>query len=178
MYNGIGLKTARGSGTNGYVTTNRSSVSNPDYVRERNRHLAPRSVRTMDARAMAPDPGVLDHQRKRQIEVQLCEMRDRLEDQGVPDAEIDRRVARARESLRERQNGGTRMHLASPWKSCQRRRHGCGIHAKERKAEGRVRVREDHVDGESFDAEAQQRRRVEDGLRWSATERSKGEERG
>ena len=99
-------------------------------------------------------------------------MRDRLEDQGVPDAEIDRRVARARESLRERQNGGTRMHLALAPKSCRRRRHGCGIHAKERKAEGRVGMREDHVDANPSTPRPSSAGASRIGLRWSATERS------
>ena len=38
----------------------------------------------------------MDHKRRRHVEVQLAEMRDRLEDSGVPDEEIERRIATAR----------------------------------------------------------------------------------
>lgn len=75
MYNGIGLKTARGSGTNGYVTRNLSfakpkfSTSKPhDYS---NDNPAPRSRK--------PNADVLLHKSKRQIEVECLELRERLE---------------------------------------------------------------------------------------------------
>lgn len=81
MYNGIGLQTARGrcvlffshSGTNGYVQRNLSSIRPRD---------APRPPPQEKARIFEPDERILDHERKRKIEIQCIELQDELEEQG------------------------------------------------------------------------------------------------
>ncbi|CAH2073324.1 unnamed protein product, partial [Iphiclides podalirius] len=77
MYNGIGLTTPRGSGTNGYVQTNWAS----------------------------PNQDILDHERKRKIEVKCAELEDSLEEQGLPKEEIAARVAAFRAKLSESSSG-------------------------------------------------------------------------
>lgn len=62
MYNGIGLQTARGSGTNGYVQRNLSAVRQtkekvPDYQENK------------DAAVRPFDPELVEHDRRRQAEV-------------------------------------------------------------------------------------------------------------
>ena len=100
MYNGIGLKTQRGSGTNGYVTKSFADVRNTDERRKQNaNHGGYRSGARRRAPVKQVDQGVADHHRRRQIEVQLAEMRDRWEDSGVPDNEIDRRIDSARQDM-------------------------------------------------------------------------------
>ena len=70
MYNGIGLLTPRGSGTNGYVQKNLSHVrpktQRVDYVR-------PDQVQPPDKLQKKPDQAIIDHQRKRQIELQVLQ---------------------------------------------------------------------------------------------------------
>jgi len=62
MYNGIGLQTPRGSGTNGYVQRNISAIRKtkekvPDYqVKE-------------DSAVRPFDPELVEHERRRQAEV-------------------------------------------------------------------------------------------------------------
>jgi serine/arginine repetitive matrix protein 2 len=64
MYNGIGLQTPRGSGTNGYVQRNISAIRKtkekvPDYqVKE-------------DSAVRPFDPELVEHERRRQAEVSL-----------------------------------------------------------------------------------------------------------
>lgn len=75
MYNGIGLKTARGSGTNGYVTRNLSFVKPKNYSNKPfnyNEAAAPPKTRK-------PNDDILLHKSKRQIEVECLQLREKLE---------------------------------------------------------------------------------------------------
>jgi len=75
MYNGIGLQTARGSGTNGYVQKNLS------HLRPRDPSLGQNEPKAKP-RIDAPDGAILDHERRRKIELQCLELQDELEERG------------------------------------------------------------------------------------------------
>jgi hypothetical protein len=78
MYNGIGLSTARGTGTNGYVTTNAAAL--PKAKRgpiERHQDIKPEKIKLAD-------PEILEHEKKRQIEIKVTKWAD---EQGLLDAE-------------------------------------------------------------------------------------------
>lgn len=79
-YNGVGLLTPRGSGTSGYVQRNLS------YVRARNAYMTPVPIFTEDQMARPvnkkPCKEILDHDRRRQVEVQLLAYREELEKKG------------------------------------------------------------------------------------------------
>lgn len=78
MYNGIGLPTPRGSGTNGYVQKNMAHVSKKTI-----------------SQPNQPDPNInkkpnkdiLMHQRKREIESKCLRLRAELEEEGHPNIE-------------------------------------------------------------------------------------------
>jgi hypothetical protein len=91
----VGLNTPRGSGTSGYVQRNLSYIKpraagagapyNPDdFAKHKQRQ---------------PDAEILEHDRKRRIEVKVFELRDRLEDEGVDEDDIDDQVAEYRKKL-------------------------------------------------------------------------------
>uniref|UniRef100_A0ACD5UTH3 Uncharacterized protein n=1 Tax=Avena sativa TaxID=4498 RepID=A0ACD5UTH3_AVESA len=100
MYNGIGLQTARGSGTNGYVQTNKF------FIRPRTGGPPKAPFPSYDDGAGAgagglggmrkPNKEILEHDRKRQVELQLVLLRDTLEEQGYTEGEIEDRVEEAR----------------------------------------------------------------------------------
>ena len=79
MSSNVGLSTPRGSGTSGYVQRNLS-------------HLRPRETfapypRDAEAtkqqhRPRQPDAKILAHDRAREIEVKVFDLRDQLEDEG------------------------------------------------------------------------------------------------
>ena len=83
MSSNVGLTTPRGSGTSGYVqrnlshyrprdpTTATSSYYNPDVSQDKFKH-----------QQRQPDQQILNHDRLREIEVQVFDLRDRLEDEG------------------------------------------------------------------------------------------------
>lgn len=77
MYNGIGLKTTRGSGTNGYVQRNLSNFKPREDWRSRDSNRDPDR-----ARHVQPDAAILAHERKRKVEVRCMELQDELEEQG------------------------------------------------------------------------------------------------
>ncbi|GAB2286447.1 hypothetical protein Dimus_020851 [Dionaea muscipula] len=99
MYNGIGLQTPRGSGTNGYVQTNkffvRSKISK--VAMDGNKGFAPDQGTAGITKK--PNKDILEHDRKRQIELKLVILEDKLVEQGYTDAEIADRLADARRNL-------------------------------------------------------------------------------
>ncbi|RKP22042.1 hypothetical protein ROZALSC1DRAFT_10653 [Rozella allomycis CSF55] len=77
MYNGIGLPTPRGSGTNGYIQRNLSHIKTKQSKVNYDEHSeAPRLYRKVDQ-------GILEHQRKRQVEVKCMELRLELQEKGM-----------------------------------------------------------------------------------------------
>ncbi|RYC55428.1 hypothetical protein CHU98_g10780 [Xylaria longipes] len=88
MSDNVGLSTPRGSGTSGYVQRNLAHMK----PRDRDRGAPyPRDLDLLKHRQRLPDKGILEHDRKREVEVKVFELRDQLEDEGVEEDEIDRR---------------------------------------------------------------------------------------
>ena len=86
MYNGIGLKSVRGSSTNGFVRKNASYIK-PSWVRKRVEGEEGRK-----AKVRKIDPEIIEHNRKRRVEVRLCEERIRMEDKNMPEAKIEKEI--------------------------------------------------------------------------------------
>ena len=78
MYNGIGLRTARGSGTNGHVTRNfghvRAEIVRAKTTRADREHEKLRT-RTHDAK-------ILQHEMKRKVKVKVMELQEVMEGRG------------------------------------------------------------------------------------------------
>lgn len=96
MYNGIGLQTPRGSGTSGYIQRNLSVVKKNIKTREEFlKELQQLKVcielvfvlsEFFKENILKPqrkaNPEILKHQQKKQIQLKLLEMREKLESQG------------------------------------------------------------------------------------------------
>ncbi|MCJ1419088.1 RNA-splicing factor [Xylographa parallela] len=95
MSSNVGLSTPRGSGTSGYVQRNLS------HLRARDDRPAPypTDLDSIKHRPRQPDAAILAHDRARGVEVQVFDLRDRLEDEGVPDDEIEAQTAVLRAKL-------------------------------------------------------------------------------
>ncbi|KAK6228495.1 hypothetical protein SCA6_000835 [Theobroma cacao] len=99
MYNGIGLTTPRGSGSNGYVQSNKLFVkpkTNPLTVTTRPFEAG---QGTAGLTTKKPDKDILEHDRKRQIELKLVILEDKLTEQGYTDSEIADKLVQARKAL-------------------------------------------------------------------------------
>lgn len=98
MYNGIGLQTPRGSGTSGYVAANKFKLrhrTGPVMTKEFGEGQG------MGGVTRKANKDLLEHERKRQIELKLLELRDLLEDQGFPEDEILAQQQEVRAQLEE-----------------------------------------------------------------------------
>ncbi|KAK4123229.1 cwf21-domain-containing protein [Parathielavia appendiculata] len=97
MSDNVGLATPRGSGTSGYVQRNLAHMKPRDMA-------APYLPRNSDADSMRhkprqPDQGLLEHDRKREVEVKVFELRDKLEEEGVEEEEIESQCDELRKKL-------------------------------------------------------------------------------
>jgi hypothetical protein len=73
----VGLSTPRGSGTSGYVQKNLAFQKPRDLSK-----TTPKDLDSLRHQQRQPDKDLLEHDRKRQVEVKVFELRDRLEDEG------------------------------------------------------------------------------------------------
>ncbi|KAI0598552.1 cwf21-domain-containing protein [Biscogniauxia sp. FL1348] len=101
MSDNVGLTTPRGSGTSGYVQRNLA------HLRPRDRAAPyPRDLEQLKHRQRQPDQGILEHDRRREVEVKVFELRDRLEDEGIDEDEIDRQCDALRQDLQAKMDHG------------------------------------------------------------------------
>ncbi|KAI8348537.1 hypothetical protein B0O80DRAFT_390434, partial [Mortierella sp. GBAus27b] len=75
-YNGIGLSTARGSGTNGYV------VRNLGHLKHRRNEFQQPDPYQDEPKIRKPNPELVAHEQKRSIEVKCATLQAELEDEG------------------------------------------------------------------------------------------------
>lgn len=76
MSDNVGLSTPRGSGTSGYVQKNLAHMRPRDHIAP-----YPKDLDNMRHKQRQPDKGILDHERKREVEVKVFDLRDKLEEE-------------------------------------------------------------------------------------------------
>lgn len=80
MYNGIGLETVRGTGTNGFVTRNLSFVR---VNKEKVDYKPDEDIKKLEAYINKKgNAELLQHDRKRKVELKCVEMEDLMIEQG------------------------------------------------------------------------------------------------
>lgn len=77
MSENVGLSTPRGSGTSGYVQRNLAQMR----PRDRAAPYPPKDSDSFRHAQRQPDKGILEHDRKRDVEVKVFELRDQLEEE-------------------------------------------------------------------------------------------------
>eukprot|EP00262_Sarcandra_glabra_P003926 TRINITY_DN1481_c0_g2_i1.p1 TRINITY_DN1481_c0_g2~~TRINITY_DN1481_c0_g2_i1.p1 ORF type:complete len:119 (-),score=21.60 TRINITY_DN1481_c0_g2_i1:312-668(-) len=95
MYNGIGLQTPRGSGTNGCIQTNKFFVK-PKTIKSENKQFDDDQG---TAGVKKANKEILDHDFKRKIHLKLVVLEESLIDQGYTDQEIADKLSEARHAL-------------------------------------------------------------------------------
>ena len=81
MYNGIGLQTARGSGTNGFVQRNAAFIrTRKDKVEYRSENDLAKLEKSIHK---APNKELMEHQWKRKIELKCLELKEKMEEQQL-----------------------------------------------------------------------------------------------
>ncbi|KAH7834993.1 hypothetical protein Vadar_021877 [Vaccinium darrowii] len=100
MYNGIGLQTPRGSGTNGSIQRNKF------FARPKSGKVVVDNKGFVEGQGTGgvskkPNKEILERERKRQIELKLVVLEDKLVDQGYTGDEIDEKLVEARRNLQK-----------------------------------------------------------------------------
>ncbi|KAK4169283.1 putative pre-mrna-splicing factor cwc21 protein [Cladorrhinum sp. PSN259] len=114
MSDNVGLSTPRGSGTSGYVQRNLAHMR----PRDKAAPYAPRDSSSLSQShhiQRQPDKGLLEHDRKREIEVKVFELRDKLEEEGeLQEEEIDEQCDILRKKLLAEQQENDRKNKNAP----------------------------------------------------------------
>ncbi|VIO94055.1 Uncharacterized protein BM_BM6890 [Brugia malayi] len=104
MYNGIGLQTARGSGTNGYVQAN---LANLLLSKKRVVYNSEADIKRAEAEInKQPNKELLEHNRKRHIELKCADFEMLMENKGFDEAEIQKKVNEYRKLLQSQVASG------------------------------------------------------------------------
>ncbi|AEY98554.1 FAGL263Wp [Eremothecium gossypii FDAG1] len=98
-YNGIGLKTAKGSSTSGHIQRSLADnqAGNVKNFSSRKEESQGRVARASRERKL--DGSMAAHAGRREIEVRVSELRDELEDADIDAEEIERRCEQLRRQL-------------------------------------------------------------------------------
>ncbi|GMH32892.1 hypothetical protein BSKO_00726 [Bryopsis sp. KO-2023] len=157
MYNGIGLLTPRGSGTSGYVQANKFNLRRPPPAfEEGNRRKAEDGPKEKK-----PNLEIILHNKKREIEVKLYELQMTLEDEGVPEEQVEAQVAaertRLERDLLEHESAPTSIQEKGAQETHETARRKMEQMDRLKNALGLGDVKE----GEAFDQELQEKRRQE-----------------
>lgn len=154
MYNGIGLTTPRGSGTNGHVQKNWAFVrqGKKDNINYRTEE----DLTKLEAIAnRQPNQEILDHERKRKIEVKCAEFEEILEKQGYSLEEVQQKVEIYRSKLLNQ--GGTKKDIPRDefGRVAVRETHQIAEaqHEKNARLREAFGISEYFVEGSSFDAD-------------------------
>ncbi|KFX86959.1 hypothetical protein O988_05040 [Pseudogymnoascus sp. VKM F-3808] len=113
MSSNVGLTTPRGSGTSGYVQRNLA------HLKPREQFKPYPTDGDLKHRQRQPDKEILEHDRKRDVEVKVFELQDKLEDEGVDEDEIEKQTEALRQKLLGEMKKGTDRRDAKGLKSHQ-----------------------------------------------------------
>ncbi|KAK4433287.1 Serine/arginine repetitive matrix protein 2 [Sesamum alatum] len=100
MYGGIGLQTPRGSGTNGFIQLSKFFVK-PKANTNTNTYSGKGFEWGQGTAGVTRQPNkqILEHDRKRKIQLKILVLEENLIDHGYTDAEIAEKLDEARKSL-------------------------------------------------------------------------------
>ncbi|KAF9247024.1 cwf21 domain-containing protein, partial [Melanogaster broomeanus] len=170
MYNGIGLTTPRGSGTNGYVQRNLSVLRVHETAADRAAawDIAPPKHRE-------PDEAILEHERKRKVEVKCLELQLKLEDDGLDEVEIEVKVDELRTKLTA--DLASISTLAKNLKPSDTHAVAAAKKAELDKMSRALGTRRDYTEGEAFDREKQEANKLQRLAEREERDRKREEER-
>ncbi|KAI6101559.1 hypothetical protein EDD16DRAFT_1649281 [Pisolithus croceorrhizus] len=135
MYNGIGLTTPRGSGTNGYLRVHQTPAD-----RAAAWDIAPPKHRE-------PDGAILEHERKRKVEVKCLELQLQLEDDGCA-RKLNGDLASLSTTVKNLKPSDTHAIAAAKKAELDKMARALG-------------TKRDYVEGDAFDREKQEENRLQ-----------------
>jgi serine/arginine repetitive matrix protein 2 len=104
MYNGIGLSTVRGSGTSGYVMKNQAAIKKHKPMIGNYKEILQQFKDNPLMPKKKPNLEIIEHEKKRKIEVKLYEMAEKLKDEGKTQEEVNEIINNEREIMIKQMN--------------------------------------------------------------------------
>jgi serine/arginine repetitive matrix protein 2 len=101
MYGNVGLPTARGSGTNGYVQRNLSFIKKKYKPGNYKEIINQFKLNPLQSKKRI-DNEIIEHEIKYKIEVELYELKEKLEKEGMNEIEIENTIKLKREELKNK----------------------------------------------------------------------------
>ncbi|KAK6425562.1 RNA-splicing factor [Oleoguttula sp. CCFEE 5521] len=158
MSSNVGLSTPRGSGTSGYVQRNLSTLKTRD-----NAAPYPKDVDELRLRQREPDREIIEHERKRVIEVKVFELRDKLEDEGTNEGDIDDQCDALRKKLTAEQAKNGSGNSGRGLKSHQVHELAKAKIEESEKLRKALGIRKDYEEGSHWKRQEEQKERREKG---------------
>lgn len=160
MYNGIGLTSVRGSGTNGYVQKNMAHVSRNRTARAKSADAAPSRDHELKAPRQA-NKEIVDHNRKREVEVKALQLRETLEEQGLDEDVIESKVDALRSSLLAKLPPAGSAASAAGGRAGETHSDAAAKAAENAALKNALGIKSDYVGGTAFDRELQAQLKAE-----------------
>ena len=107
MYNGIGLNTARGSGTSGYVQKNLAFVR-PKTVMNNYKEILQKFKENPTPTKKRANQEIIEHEMKHKIEVELFNYAEELKAKNIKNEEIEQFVSKKRNNFYEKLNNNSK----------------------------------------------------------------------
>lgn len=179
MYNGIGLTSVRGSGTSGHVQKNMAHVSR-DRMARRKGADQPRQLDGRPKVTAAANAEIIEHNRRREVEVKVFALRESLEEIGTPEEQVEASCDRLRQEMLAKMQtsapptvgpGSSRGMRAGETheEAMQKERETAAI-------KSALKVSDDYVAGSAFDRELQEKKKAERIAKREAEEQARLEE--
>ena len=135
------------------ILHDRHITRNLSNLRPRDDYRSSQNDRELTVRHRAPDAAILDHERKRKVEVQCLELQDELEEKGVAPDEVEKQVDELRQRLlRQGQAEPERGSI----KAYQRHELLAAKAVDNAKFERAMGIRKGYVEGDSINKEKQE----------------------
>lgn len=160
MYNGIGLASVRGSGTNGYVQKNMAHVSRRRTA-ERKGVDKSHQTDSMLKDTHKADHAIMDHNRKRQVEAKVFALRDQLEEAGVTEDEIEAKTSELRDRLMAKLPLSGMSGSGAGGRAGETHADAAAKEAENTALKSALGISTSYVAGSSFDRELQAQRKAE-----------------
>ncbi|KAL3931681.1 MAG: hypothetical protein SGPRY_001023 [Prymnesium sp.] len=158
MYNGIGLATVRGSGTNGYVQKNMSHLSR-SRTAERKDIQRPLDHDFKEPRA--PNQEILRHNMKREVELKVLRLQERLEEEGATPRAIEEQTSMLRSTLLAKLPAPSAVSKTGGARAGETHADAATKQSENEALKSALGISSTYVSGSAFDRELQEKQKAE-----------------
>ena len=156
MYGNVGLPTARGSGTNGYIQRNLSFIKKKFKLGNYKEIINQFQLNPLQSKKRI-DNEIIEHEIKYKIEMELYDLKEKLKNDGENEIEIENKIKLKREELKNKllKNNNEFMDKKETHSTNKLKTSKMDI------LKNALKIKEEYKIGEAFDAELQENKKKE-----------------